>query len=248
MKPNRQVLIWERWHLDAPSGCWLWDGPTNRHGYGMTSRKTWGESLAHRAFYNHFVGPIPEGLHIDHLCRARMCVNPSHLEPVTQDENNRRMVLTITHCKHGHEFTPENTHIGPSGRRCRECSLRTSRAKMQRYRDGGLTTSGTPWVSRAWRGGSPWARWHLDVSTGCWRWDGPTDGRYGHVSPRWGGSGVVHRAFYEHFVGPVPEGWWLEHLCRVPLCVNPEHLKPITPSESIRRAIGARREQSASVV
>lgn len=72
------------------------------------------------------VGPIPEGLDLDHLCRVRQCVNPDHLEPVTARENLMRSPLTQasinsakTHCKRGHEFTPDNTRIFPkSGSRC----------------------------------------------------------------------------------------------------------------------------------
>src|ERR1019366_4519713 len=70
------------------TGCWLWTGGLNRGGYGqfMTPPCT----VAHRVAYELFVGPIPEGLQLDHLCRVRSCVNPQHLEPVSQQENIRR--------------------------------------------------------------------------------------------------------------------------------------------------------------
>lgn len=77
------------------------------------------------------VGPIPEGLSLDHLCRHPWCVNPAHLDPVEHAENVRRGASGIkamaraalqTHCKHGHEFTPENTRISAQGSRvCRAC-------------------------------------------------------------------------------------------------------------------------------
>jgi hypothetical protein len=102
-------------------GCWAWTGPTDRGGYGMT---TLGKQkvMAHRVVYELLVGPIPEGLHLDHLCRRRECLNPAHLEPVTQAENNRRAGAAKTHCIHGHEYTPENTYRRPRGvRECRAC-------------------------------------------------------------------------------------------------------------------------------
>lgn len=69
----------------AETGCWEWQGPMHPKGYG-----TFAHELAHRRSYEMFVGDIPDGLHIDHLCRNKRCVNPAHLEPVTHAENNRR--------------------------------------------------------------------------------------------------------------------------------------------------------------
>lgn len=69
------------------NGCWLWQGCLNVRGYGQLGK---GSRAAHRVFYERHVGPIPEGLTIDHLCRVRHCVNPAHMEPVTVAENVRR--------------------------------------------------------------------------------------------------------------------------------------------------------------
>lgn len=76
-------------NVDPVSGCWLWTKATNHGGYGVTwdGKRT---VVAHRFSYEAFVGPIPDGLHLDHLCVTPACVNPAHLEPVTQAENNRR--------------------------------------------------------------------------------------------------------------------------------------------------------------
>lgn len=111
-------------------GCWIWQRSRNVEGYGVIyglcpcgeGRKHF---KAHRVVYERLVGPIPDGLVIDHLCRVHPCVNPAHLEAVTIGENSRRGASpwgSTQHCKQGHEFTPENTRIRPNGRRrCITC-------------------------------------------------------------------------------------------------------------------------------
>lgn len=112
------------------SGCWLWMGCDAGEGYGKffyngRARK------AHRAAYELLVGEIPPGLQIDHLCRNPSCVNPDHLEPVTQRENMARGVAwerakaaaaRITHCPQGHAYAGGNLRIAKTGHRlCRAC-------------------------------------------------------------------------------------------------------------------------------
>lgn len=90
--------------------CWFWLGSLDGCGYGMIAVD--GRAMrAHRASYEAFVAPIPEGLVIDHLCRNRACVNPAHLEPVPHEVNVRRGASAErhSHCHKGHEFTEENT-------------------------------------------------------------------------------------------------------------------------------------------
>lgn len=90
--------------------CWFWLGHINGSGYGVIG--VGGKArLAHRVSYEVFVGPIPDGLVIDHLCRNRACIAPTHLQPVTQEVNVRRGASTErgTHCGNGHEFTKANT-------------------------------------------------------------------------------------------------------------------------------------------
>lgn len=117
---------------DPNSGCWLWSGATTKAGYGVLnlSRKV---HLAHRMSYELFIGPIPEGLQLDHLCRIRCCVNPKHLEPVTNQENARRglggkwfgkIQSAKTHCPFGHEYSQENTMLQKGHRLCRTCRRR----------------------------------------------------------------------------------------------------------------------------
>jgi hypothetical protein len=122
---------------EGDDGCWEWHGYHDRDGYSGVS----GGHL-HRKVYEDLVGPIPEGLTIDHLCRNRGCVNPEHLEPVTHRENCRRGTQAgvaaensaKTHCVHGHEFTPENTYYRPPGRTARQCR-QCQRDSVKRYQE-----------------------------------------------------------------------------------------------------------------
>jgi hypothetical protein len=132
------VRVLAKTTIDSPTGCWVFEGAKSSNGYGHVSvtvapsRQTYPH--AHRVVYEALVGPIPDGLVLDHLCRNPPCVNPSHLEPVTSAVNTRRGApATATACIHGHQFTPENTYRSPTrGRRqCRTCR----RAVQQRRRD-----------------------------------------------------------------------------------------------------------------
>ncbi len=110
--------------LRVDDGCWLWTGARSRRGYGNFTIRRRVCRPAYRVAYEHWRGPIPTGLELDHLCRTPGCVNPWHLEPVTHVENVRRSPLVgrspgsqrlfsalrgRTHCIAGHEFNAENT-------------------------------------------------------------------------------------------------------------------------------------------
>jgi hypothetical protein len=127
------------------SGCWEWTASYYPNGYGCA--RPGGHSapgqMAHRLVYEIEIGPIPEGLVLDHLCRNKGCCNPDHLEPVTQRENVLRgdgpsaQFAMQTHCKRGHEFTPANTYTPPSlcsRRMCRTCMRAKSAASAKRLR------------------------------------------------------------------------------------------------------------------
>lgn len=113
--------FWQKVVPDPDTECWEWCGCVMRNGYGQF-RHEGRVQPAHRVAWDLLRGPIPDGLHVDHLCRNRRCVNPAHLEPVTQAENNRRVAALRTHCKHGHPFDERNTYVYRDGRRkCRAC-------------------------------------------------------------------------------------------------------------------------------
>lgn len=90
--PERRLLE-KTTILADPEACWQWQGCTNGTGYGQISLDA-KMRYAHRLAYELMVGPIPEGLVIDHLCRNKGCVNPDHLEAVTTEVNNARRVYT----------------------------------------------------------------------------------------------------------------------------------------------------------
>ena len=116
--------------------CWLWTGYLNDRGYG--EMRVGNKKLrAHRAVYAYLVGEPPEDKVANHLCKVRNCVNPDHLEFVTQRENVMYSVSPAslnarkTHCKNGHEFAGYNLYVKPNGQRiCRTCK----NAEQQRRR------------------------------------------------------------------------------------------------------------------
>lgn len=125
----------------SDAGCWEWRGQLHR-GYGYF-RHGGSNRRAHRVAYELLVGEVPVGLVLDHLCCNTRCVNPKHLEPVTQHENVLRALPAAarTHCPNGHEFTPENTRYNPAsrGRLCRECGRQGARAYQARKRQEAAT-------------------------------------------------------------------------------------------------------------
>lgn len=109
--------------------CWIWTAGKTAQKYGAFHPTKGEMTTAHRWAYAESNGPIPEGLVIDHLCRVRACVNPAHLEAVTNLENMARGAGYAlrngmrTACINGHEYTPDNTYTDPQGKkRCRRCA------------------------------------------------------------------------------------------------------------------------------
>lgn len=125
-------------NVQITDGCWVWLGYKDRDGYGIFNRKrgTLGTRRAHRIAYELEHGLVPPG-HLDHLCRNRACIRPSHLEPVTAKVNAERgEKAQKTHCVRGHEFNEANTYVKPNGNRaCKACHKgreKTPEAKRRR--------------------------------------------------------------------------------------------------------------------
>ena len=117
--------------VDVTDDCWNWIGQKTVDGYGIltfTNKKIKKKKYVHRLSYEHYKQEIPPKMTIDHLCRNRRCVNPDHLECVTNVENVMRgQGITVvnkakTHCDNGHEFSSENTYVTSKGyRQCQIC-------------------------------------------------------------------------------------------------------------------------------
>jgi hypothetical protein len=126
--------FWEKVDVRGPDECWEWRACRNKNGYGRVNHPHFKTTWAHRVAYLLKVGPIPDGLQLDHLCRNRACVNPAHLEPVTQRVNLQRGELaTKTHCPQGHPYSGDNLIVRRGARECRTC--RNARALRQYYAD-----------------------------------------------------------------------------------------------------------------
>lgn len=107
-------------------GCWEYQGIVDKHGYPFLSvyrykNRTKPTSVfAYRYYFELWVGEIPEGMELDHLCNNPLCINPEHLEPTTRAENMRRAAERRTHCKHGHEHSVHGFMFWGTRKR-REC-------------------------------------------------------------------------------------------------------------------------------
>jgi hypothetical protein len=130
-------LRFEERIIKDESGCWLWQGILNTHGYAVFKIEARSVQV-HRWAYETYKGCIPKGLVLDHRCNNRSCVNPDHLEPITVKENNAR---ARTHCFQArHPLTEENIFITRSGarlcRRCREERRLKYRKRSDQFRQG----------------------------------------------------------------------------------------------------------------
>lgn len=128
--------FWPKVVVGEPEECWEWTAAMIR-GYG-TFRGPGGRNgrmlRAHRVAYELLVAPIPEDLQLDHLCRNPACVNPAHLEPVTNHENQqRRPDVGGTHCPNGHPYDEANTYIYETAKERRRCCRACNSEAQRRY-------------------------------------------------------------------------------------------------------------------
>lgn len=145
MLSDIENFIFARAIPEPNSGCWLWILAPDKDGYGSLKRNR-RTIRAHRFTYEQLVGPIPDGMELDHLCANKCCVNPQHLEPVTTLQNVQRMQNRVagardrlgetskarrdkrTHCPKGHSYSGDNLRTTSIQRVCRACARENMRA------------------------------------------------------------------------------------------------------------------------
>lgn len=137
---DRRDYIEQRIERDLNTGCWNWKLSVGSHGYGNAyNGKT--VTVAHRLSYEAFKGSIPEGKQLDHLCKNRRCVNPDHLEPVSQAINIRRQfggTEDLSLCPNGHDRS-HSFYDSEGSFRCRICRTEASRKHRDKNKSGRTT-------------------------------------------------------------------------------------------------------------
>jgi len=247
-------------HPELGTPCWLWTSVLARsYGILRVGSVLDGTRMlrqAHVLAYEHWVGLVPEGLVLDHLCKTKRCCNPVHLEPVTQAENIRRASVgktsyqTLkTHCPQGHSYaeygvTQKNSDGGTS-RVCKLCNA--AKTKLWRDRKSGKIEEVAMAELRVGEmDEAAKARFdtkyvvadepHRVLGTRCWLWTAARSDHGYSVFSLDGKTRQGHVVRWEHDHGPVPDGLELDHKCRMVSCVNPEHMEAVTHEENIRRS------------
>ena len=255
------------------TGCLIWNGQRNRDGYGVFRLGSMRDGsrrklLAHRFSYEWAKGIIPFSHHLDHLCRIYVCVNPDHLEPVTNSEHQRRRTAAPRYPEPSAmtemlmaEIRTVRTRplilalVIPTTKRCSESCEKPRVARgwctghYQKARKAGRLPPRPTMVERFWlkvdRNGPVPA---LCPERGrCWLWHGAiTPNGYGQFISNTG-ERQAHRLAYLFVKGLLPpRPLELDHVCRVRSCVNPEHLEPVTRSENMLRSHAFKRAMAVA--
>lgn len=211
--------MWDRIDRRGEDECWLWLGARDRAGFGViviTGKKWRVHRYVYTLTHGEFVGQLR------HTCERRICVNPAHYEVIP----------------------PPGAPCAVRG--CVNAAVNGGLCWMHLTRKKETGKVGPAHRLRAAPGVTCWD--HIDKSgpNGCWTWTGPVAAHgYGRFSSM-GRVYIAHRYVYEQVVGPIPNGLQLDHLCRNPGCVNPDHLEPVTGAENLRRAREARKRGSGA--
>lgn len=245
----RQRKFWAQVDRRSPAGCWPWTGFIAPNGYGSFGKGDKGTRLPHRIAYQYLIGPIPDGLVLDHLCHTadptcadtndcphRRCVNPEHLEPVTYREN-------IARGRGGDSwgYAPQPVPVQPTApkpERCTECG-REDKPIYKRtlchpcYRRW-LKDPSVERPSQRTPEQRFWAK--VQKTDTCWLWTASINAGtgYGQFAVRHGQMMDAHRFSYLLAHGKIPPGADVHHTCHVRHCVNPGHLQAVTRSENLR--------------
>lgn len=226
--------------------CWVWTGYIHTEtGYGQYGGKGNGTQLTHRIAYQYEVGPIPQGLHLDHLCRNRACCRPGHLEPVTPRENIRRgdqgafwgYVPEFTLPEPAQLALPICSACGGADKpiyksdKCRPCYRKWLKDPSVK-RPRSLTPEDRFWAKVNKRGPVPE---HVPELGRCWVWTAGINQMtgYGRFARHHGDMVDAHRYSCELANGPIPEGLHVHHKCHLRHCVNPAHLEAVTRSQNM---------------
>ena len=236
----RETKIWARVDKASDAPCWRWTGSVfPSSGYGRYYGKP-----AHRLIYERILGEIPEGLVLDHLCRNRWCVNPAHLEAVTQRTNIERGEQGVCW-----GYVPS----GPAPKPPTPKACKHEGCERAPYKSAMCRPHYRKWLAdpdrvsvrlsqvRATVEERFWAKVDRRGETECWLWTASRVNGYGQFMPERGRPQVAHKYLYILRNGPVPDGLELHHLCVNRHCVNPAHIEAVTRSVSIRDRV-VRRE------
>lgn len=235
------VVVWQ--HEVVQGECWSWKRPLDPEGYGLVSRCI-PIVHAHQMAWEALIGPVPNGMFLDHSCRNRACVRPAHLELVETGENSplwirrfREVIDRMRLSRLVHDAREAGNQ--KAGRVSGSPATREVLGVLFEYHSGrgrsrksdeGSVQFGDPRLpKRFWR-----SVMLPDRPDGCWEWCGSRT-RMGYGRILWAGDPwMAHRVSYVVLVKLIPEGHDVHHRCKNPGCVRPDHLMAVTRREHLQ--------------